>query len=174
MFQHRLQTFRSFDVSIGVNALPRKQKSIEILNRDRLNFRPQPIDCEPMDSCEQSPITPFLFGCIGVKLAAQNKTFAFKSEQRRVDLRSRKTKNIFQLPDRHRAGNFHSSAKQFTNRCRSLPILSLSRFRRCYLSIGNGVRINHMHHRQPLGGSPKTLVANTKMRHSFRCDEFIE
>src|SRR6476646_5490557 len=112
-----------------------------------------------MNSCEQSPITPFLFSGRGAvaalnggrrrgrrlycsvraKLAAQNKTFAFKSEQRRVDLRSGKTKNIFQLPDRHWARNLHSSAKQFTNRCRSLAILSLSRCRRRYMSIGNGV-----------------------------------
>ncbi len=81
LFQHRLQTFRSFNAMIDIDTLPREQKSIEILNRDRLNFRAQPVDGEPMNSREQSAVAPFLVGCAVMKFSAQNKAFAFESEQ---------------------------------------------------------------------------------------------
>ena len=85
LFQHGLQTLRSFDAMIGVDPLPREQKPIKILNRDRLNFRAQPIDRQPMNSCQQSAVAPFLFRCVRMKFAAQNKTFAFESKQTSVD-----------------------------------------------------------------------------------------
>ena len=64
-----------------IGTLPREQKSIEILNRDRLNFRSEPVDCESMNPREQSTVAPFLFGCTGLKFAPQNKAFTFESEQ---------------------------------------------------------------------------------------------
>src|SRR5436309_11094891 len=61
---------------IDINALPYEEKSIEILNRDRLNFRAQPVDCEPVDPRQQPAIAPFLLRSIRMKFAAQNKPSA--------------------------------------------------------------------------------------------------
>ena len=54
---------------IDINSLPGKEKTIKILNRDRLNFRAQSIDCEPMNSRQQSSVAPFLFGCCRVEIS---------------------------------------------------------------------------------------------------------
>ena len=70
---------------IDINTLPYEEKSIEILNRDRLNFRAQPVDCEPMNPRQQSAIAPFLFGSSGLKFAAQNEAFCFEAQQCRVN-----------------------------------------------------------------------------------------
>src|SRR5439155_21974069 len=79
LFQHRLQTFRSFNAMIDIDTLPREQKSIEILNRDRLNFGAQPGDGEPLNSREQSAAAPFLVGCAVMKFSAPNKAHAVES-----------------------------------------------------------------------------------------------
>src|SRR5207302_1118067 len=122
LFEDRLQSFRTFDPMFGIDALPRKKKSIKILSRNRLNFRAQPIDRQSMNSCKQSSVAPFLFRRVRMKFSAQNKSFTFKSEQSGFDFRSREAKNVLDLGFRDRPRNFHSTAKQFANRVGSFPI----------------------------------------------------
>src|SRR5215203_4259241 len=93
-----------------IDSLPRKKKTIKIVNRDRLNFRPQPIDREPMNSRQQSAITPFLLGGIGMKFAAQHKTLRFECEQRRVNIRLLQNQCICDLPDCNWSANLHAIA----------------------------------------------------------------
>jgi hypothetical protein len=54
-----------------------------------LNFSAQPVNREPMDSRQQSAITPFLCRRIGLKFAAQNKAFCFERQQCGIDLGAR-------------------------------------------------------------------------------------
>src|SRR5205807_47394 len=61
LFQDGLQALQPFDPMFLVSSLPREKKTIEIVNRDRLNFRAQPVDRQSMNSREQSAIAPFLF-----------------------------------------------------------------------------------------------------------------
>src|SRR5437899_4966758 len=84
-----------------VGSLPRKKKTIEIVNRDRLNLRAQSIDREPMNSRQQSAVTPFLLGGIGMKFAAQHKTFRFECEQRRVNFRLLQNQCICERSEEH-------------------------------------------------------------------------
>src|SRR5437763_9417004 len=81
LFQNRLQTFRPLKMVFGINTLPGKKKSVEILGRDRLNFCAKAIDRKPMNSRQQAAIAPFLFGCVWMKFSAKNETFAFESEK---------------------------------------------------------------------------------------------
>ena len=74
---------------LQIGTLPRKEKSVEILRGNRLNFRAQPVNCEPMNSRKQATVTPFLFGRIWTKFAPQDKTFCFEREECRVNFRTR-------------------------------------------------------------------------------------
>ena len=159
---------------IDINTLPYEEKPIEILNRDRLNLSTQPVDCEPMNSREQSTVAPFLFCCAGLKFSAQNEAFAFESEQSGFNFRRRKTQNILQPSGGDRTGNFHSSAQPFTDRVRSLPILLLGRFRCAQLRIEIGARINRFQHRQTFGANPKLLVVDSQLRRAFVRDELVQ
>jgi hypothetical protein len=110
LFQDGLQAFQTFDPMFLVGSLPRKKKTIEIVNRDRLNFRAQSIDREPMNSRQQPAIAPFLLGGIGMKFAAQHKTFRFECEQRRVNFRLLQNQCICELSSRDWSANFHATA----------------------------------------------------------------
>jgi hypothetical protein len=84
-----------------VRALPGEKKPVKILRRNRLNLCTKPIDREPMNPREQSPVAPFLFGRlpaealakvgVGIKFAAQDETFPFEREQRGLNFRPRQT-----------------------------------------------------------------------------------
>jgi len=115
LFQNGLQSFQTFDAMLSVSALPCKKKSIKILGRDRLNFRAQAINRQAMNSREQSAVAPFLFGGVGVKFSAKNKTFAFQSEQSGFNVRSRPAENFLQLRFGDRSRNLDSTAEQFPN-----------------------------------------------------------
>src|SRR6266513_2248843 len=106
-----------------VGSLPGEKKTIEVVNRDRLNFRAQSIDREPMNSRQQPAITPFLLGSIGMKFAAQHKTFRFEREQRRVNFRLSQNQRICELPNRNRSANLNAPANQFANRIAAFPSL---------------------------------------------------
>ena len=51
--------------------LPGEQKTIELVRRDGLNFRPQPVDGEPVNAREEAAITPFQRGGVTVESTAQ-------------------------------------------------------------------------------------------------------
>ena len=143
-----------------VGSLPGKKKTIEIVQRDRLNFRAQSIDREPMNSRQQSAIAPFLFGGVGMKFTAQHKTFRFERQQRRVNFRLLQNQCICELADRNRSANFHSSANQFANRIGAFPSLSVHGIRHDQFRLKDSVRIDRLQHRQPFGRDPKKFLAN--------------
>jgi len=64
-----LQAFETFGPTFRVDALPRKKKTIKIMNGDWLNFRAQSIDREPMNSRQQPAVTPFLLSGRGAPAA---------------------------------------------------------------------------------------------------------
>ena len=80
LLKDRLQTFRTFNAMFCIGALPCEKKTVKVLRRDRLNFRAQPVNREPMNSREQSPVAPFLLRRVRVKFAAENKTFRFEAQ----------------------------------------------------------------------------------------------
>src|SRR6266496_1706347 len=80
LFENRLQTFRTFDAMFRISALPCEEKAIKILRRDRLNFRAQPIDREPMNSRQQPAVAPLLISRVRAKVATQHKSFRFEGQ----------------------------------------------------------------------------------------------
>src|SRR4029434_822172 len=104
-----------------VGSLQGEKKTIEVVNRNRLNFRAQSIDREPMNSRQQSAITPFLLGGIRMKFAAQHKIVCLEREQRRVNFRPLQTQGVCEVSDRNWSANFHSTANQFANRIGASP-----------------------------------------------------
>src|SRR6516165_1582517 len=110
-----------------VGSLPGEKKTIEVVNRNRLNFRAQSIDCEPMNPRQQSAITPFLLCGIGMKFAAQYKTFRFEREQRRINFRLLQNQCICEACARDWSANLHATANQFANRIGAFPSLSKPR-----------------------------------------------
>src|SRR5512143_2135845 len=74
-----------------------------------------------MNSRQQSAITPFLLGGVGMKFAAQNKPFRFECEQRRINLRPLQNEGISELADRNWSANLHATANQFPNRICAFP-----------------------------------------------------
>src|SRR5262245_60864909 len=86
LFQNGLQTFQTFDYMFLVGVLPDEKKTIKILDRNRLNFRTQSIDREPMNSRQQSAITPFLPSRRGASAALNGSAHR---QRRRSDLRRR-------------------------------------------------------------------------------------
>src|SRR5581483_6167242 len=79
--QHRFQTLGTLDTMFRINVLPREEKAIKILWRNGPYFGTQPIDREPMDPCQQSPIAPFLLGGVRAKLATEDKPLRFQCQQ---------------------------------------------------------------------------------------------
>src|SRR5437762_11006755 len=139
-----------------VGSLPREKKPIEIVNRDRLNFRAQSIDREPMNSRQQPAITPFLLGGIGMKFAAQHKTFRLKCEQCRVNFRVFQNQYICELAYGNWSTNLHPTANQFANRIGAFPSLTVHRIRQNQFRLTNSVRINRPKHRKPFRSDVKS------------------
>src|SRR4029077_10926765 len=148
--------FQTFGPMFLVGSLPCKKKTIEILNRDRLNFRAQSIYRESMNSRQQSAITPFLLGGIGMKFAAQHKTFRFECEQRRVNFRLLQKQCISELPDRNWSANLHATTNQFANRIGAFPSLTMHGIRQNQFRFTDSVRIDRPKHRKPFRRDEKS------------------
>jgi hypothetical protein len=108
----------------SVGSLPCEEKTIKIVNRDRLNFRAQAVDSEPMNSRKEPTVAPFLLGCLRMKFTTQNKPFRLEREQRGVDFRALQNQCIRQLSDRNWPANFYAPANQLANRVGAFPSFS--------------------------------------------------
>ena len=108
----------------SVGSLPREEKTIKIVNGNRMNFRAQAVDGEPMNSRQQPTVAPFLLGCLRVKFAAQNKAFRLEREQRGVGFRALQNQCICQFSDRNWPASFHAPANQLANRVGAFPSFS--------------------------------------------------
>src|SRR6476661_6809208 len=157
LFQDGLQPFQTFDPMFLVDSLPGEKKTIEIVNRDGLNFRPQSIDRESMNSRQQSAITPFLLGGMGMKFAAQHKTFRFECEQCCVNFRLLQNQRICELADHNWSTNLHPTANQFANRIDAVPSFSMHRIGQNHFRLTDSVRIDRPKHRKPLRRDTKTF-----------------
>src|SRR5213075_1082406 len=115
LLQHRLQTFGTFNAMLSVGALPDEKKTIIILRRYRLNFSPEPVDRESMNSRQQAPIAPFLIVGVRVKFSTQNKAFSFERKKSRVDFGARQGQDVRQIASCDWSTNLYSSPNQFAN-----------------------------------------------------------
>ena len=157
-----------------VDALPREKKTIKIVNRYRLNLRAQAIDGEPVNSRQQSTITPFLIGRLRMKFAAQNKAFGLEREQRGVDFRALQNQCICQLSDRNWSTNFHAPANQLANRVSAFPSFSADRFGQHQFVLSCRVAINRPEHWNSFCSDVKKFIANLKSRCSVGGNEFFK
>src|SRR5262249_40516585 len=115
----------------------------------------QPVDCESMNSSQQTAVAPFRFRCARVKLSAQNESFRLQREQARLDLRLPQLTELSEGRDSGRPADFHSAPEQLANRVRSLPIAFQLGFGRSQHGFDPGFWINRLEHRQTLGRYPE-------------------
>src|SRR5579884_4411643 len=119
---------------LGINPLPGKKETAKLLDRDRLNFRAQPVDGEPMNARQQASLAPFgasapilgatfrILRARRAKFSAQDKSFGLQSEQCGIDLRRREQQNSSQLIGSNWTANLQPSSNQFADRISLLPV----------------------------------------------------
>ena len=84
--------------SLGIDVLPAAQEAHEVLARDGLDLRAQPLDRVAMNAREQRAIAPFALGRAGRERAPHREAFAGELGQRHLDVRRGQRHRLRRVP----------------------------------------------------------------------------